>query len=307
MWLEYGGLSVLTARLGDHRAAKRGVGCGLVTVFGPSACVSPGRPIVTRPGPVRCGAGRGGPGRGGAVQSGAGQSGAGQRGAARGSAGQRGPGRGGAGRPVQSGAVRARASRMPRLTPRRLTARANGSVPTGNLEPPRHCGRWPRRAGGSDLDRQQQPASNPKHSDTGAPNRTKTGSGHDDAKAVRGARRPLSVKNSDVPRRIATPGAHLPRPGHRADGYARQAATQDRQPRRAGVRNHPPSATNRTAGFQGARPPEQKYETAPGSRFPRTGGRQPWRCRESNPGPSLFCQGFSERSSLCLYSAPPFT
>ncbi len=32
-----------------------------------------------------------------------------------------------------------------------------------------------------------------------------------------------------------------------------------------------------------------------------------WRCRESNPGPSLFCQGFSERSSLCLYSAPPIT
>jgi hypothetical protein len=28
-----------------------------------------------------------------------------------------------------------------------------------------------------------------------------------------------------------------------------------------------------------------------------------WRCRESNPGPSLLCQGFSERSSLCLYSA----
>jgi hypothetical protein len=32
-----------------------------------------------------------------------------------------------------------------------------------------------------------------------------------------------------------------------------------------------------------------------------------WRCRESNPGPSLLCQGFSERSSLCLYSAPPIT
>lgn len=28
---------------------------------------------------------------------------------------------------------------------------------------------------------------------------------------------------------------------------------------------------------------------------------------ESNPGPSLLCQGFSERSSLCLYSAPAIT
>lgn len=32
-----------------------------------------------------------------------------------------------------------------------------------------------------------------------------------------------------------------------------------------------------------------------------------WRCRESNPGPSPPCQGFSERSSLCLCSAPPIT
>src|SRR5438552_13827795 len=32
-----------------------------------------------------------------------------------------------------------------------------------------------------------------------------------------------------------------------------------------------------------------------------------WRCRESNPGPSANCQGFSERSSLCLYSALPIT
>ena len=44
---------------------------------------------------------------------------------------------------------------------------------------------------------------------------------------------------------------------------------------------------------------------------PLTGGaprtRKPWRCRESNPGPSSPCQGFSERSSLCLYSAPPIT
>ncbi|GAA2614052.1 hypothetical protein Adu01nite_06720 [Paractinoplanes durhamensis] len=32
------------------------------------------------------------------------------------------------------------------------------------------------------------------------------------------------------------------------------------------------SATFRTVGFQGARPPEQKCEEAPGPRFPRTGG-----------------------------------
>ena len=32
-----------------------------------------------------------------------------------------------------------------------------------------------------------------------------------------------------------------------------------------------------------------------------------WRCRESNPGPSSSYQGFSERSSLCLCSAPPIT
>jgi hypothetical protein len=29
-----------------------------------------------------------------------------------------------------------------------------------------------------------------------------------------------------------------------------------------------------------------------------------WRCRESNPGPSSCCQGFSGRSPRCLYSAP---
>ena len=27
-----------------------------------------------------------------------------------------------------------------------------------------------------------------------------------------------------------------------------------------------------------------------------------WSCRESNPGPTAFPQGFSVRSSLCLYS-----
>ena len=32
-----------------------------------------------------------------------------------------------------------------------------------------------------------------------------------------------------------------------------------------------------------------------------------WRCRESNPGPLSPCQGFSVRSSLCLYSTPPIT
>ena len=31
-----------------------------------------------------------------------------------------------------------------------------------------------------------------------------------------------------------------------------------------------------------------------------------WRWRESNPRPSMHHQGFSERSSRCLYSAPPF-
>jgi len=39
----------------------------------------------------------------------------------------------------------------------------------------------------------------------------------------------------------------------------------------------------------------------------RWAGCRPWRCRESNPGPSASCQGFSERSSLCLYSAPSIT
>ena len=32
-----------------------------------------------------------------------------------------------------------------------------------------------------------------------------------------------------------------------------------------------------------------------------------WRCRESNPGPLSPFQGFSVRSSLCLYSTPPVT
>lgn|SRR5690606_18896987 len=36
-------------------------------------------------------------------------------------------------------------------------------------------------------------------------------------------------------------------------------------------------------------------------------GKVPWRCRESNPGPLSPFQGFSVRSSLCLYSAPPVT
>jgi hypothetical protein len=32
-----------------------------------------------------------------------------------------------------------------------------------------------------------------------------------------------------------------------------------------------------------------------------------WSCRESNPGPTAFPQGFSVRSSLCLYSDLPVT
>src|SRR5215469_16761762 len=36
-------------------------------------------------------------------------------------------------------------------------------------------------------------------------------------------------------------------------------------------------------------------------------GSPEWRCRESNPGPLSPCQGFSVRSSLCLYSTPPIT
>src|SRR6516162_9695201 len=32
-----------------------------------------------------------------------------------------------------------------------------------------------------------------------------------------------------------------------------------------------------------------------------------WSCRESNPGPTAFPQGFSVRSSLCLYSDLLFT
>ena len=51
--------------------------------------------------------------------------------------------------------------------------------------------------------------------------------------------------------------------------------------------------------------PIVKAETAP--REGRRAALSWWRCRESNPGPSPPCQGFSERSSLCLYSAPPIT
>jgi hypothetical protein len=84
-------------------------------------------------------------------------------------------------------------------------------------------------------------------------------------------------------------------------------------------RNHhhqaqpPPSATTTKRNHHQAQPPQREASGArprsemtrrPGSRFPRTQAAiDSWRCRESNPGPSLLRQGFSERSSLCLYSA----
>jgi hypothetical protein len=54
-------------------------------------------------------------------------------------------------------------------------------------------------------------------------------------------------------------------------------------------------------------------QTGPGHRWPGPVGHRfvwahaKWRCRESNPGPLSPRQGFSVRSSLCLYLTPPIT
>ena len=106
--------------------------------------------------------------------------------------------------------------------------------------------------------------------------------------------------------RVSNPD-HFPALAHSADsrkapvGDEEQVSRHGRRanaPRRATHDNHDPpksvaapkGAATATWGLRGS-PPELAE----------------WRCRESNPGPSVFCQGFSERSSLCLYSAPAIT
>ena len=62
-------------------------------------------------------------------------------------------------------------------------------------------------------------------------------------------------------------------------------------------------------GAWGARPPHM-MTSRPGEVPLGTEQGRPigsWRCRESNPGPLSLQQGFSVRSSHCLYSAPPVT
>jgi hypothetical protein len=198
MWLECGGLSVLTARLGDHRAEKRAVGCGLVTAFGPSACVSHGRPFVTR-----CRRGRGrcvGLGTGVAVGTGVGM---------------------GAGVGVgdaRVGTARARRARRGRgsavhhgCLPGRLRAPRTAGADLRSWEPPRRCDRRPSRAGGSDFNRQQQRQQSgrtPERSGHRAANCTKIGRSNHDGRIGTGLLRLRSVDNPMI-------NGPVPAPAHR--------------------------------------------------------------------------------------------
>jgi hypothetical protein len=214
MWLEYGGLSVLTARLSDHRAAKTAVGCGLATVFVPSACVSPGRAIVTR---CRQGQGQGHGhrhrhrhrhghrhGHGHGHGHGRGQ-GHGQGAPAPAPPRPRAPARPPARAPV---------SPTPRLPPGPFDSPgARLGADLQSREPPRRRDRRRSRAGGPDVDRQQQQSGRTRNARNKRRHYTKLGPRNDDSKTGTGLRRPPSVKNNDdrCPSRLVTPGAHPPR------------------------------------------------------------------------------------------------
>ncbi len=101
------------------------------------------------------------------------------------------------------------------------------------------------------------------------------------------------------PQRKRGPGGEAP--GGRGEAAPRQGPGA-KPPGRGSRGRSPPG------GGLGVRPPEDTDETEEKAEAPK--GRRPsrrWRCRELNPGPLAYQQGFSVRSPLRLCLAPSVT
>ena len=230
-------------------------------------------------------------------------------------------------RPVPRSRATTVGTRTSRLVP--------GPVGDGPAGRPR---RWPDRRCGCPARRGPRPGCPPARRRCAAP------AARDRARAARTERR-RGRRTGRIPanRSVAasrSSGGSIPGGRSRASSYDGNGSPEPvsrrsspsattaaaRRPSRRRRRAHPPAS--RTRRCPGGAPTESRifsFVTAgslgrPGNRD----GRRPettvrpgpggpgrtvrwWRCRESNPGPSPLCQGFSERSSLCLYSAPPIT